>query len=82
VPIVVELAPVPLLARYLSLYSLTFTLGLGLGPALGGALLAASPNAVWIVGGIAASVVGLGFVSFGHELPAATPALAVAAEPE
>src|SRR6202034_464020 len=44
-PIVADLAPPHLLARYMSLYGLTLTARLALGPAVGGALLATSPDA-------------------------------------
>ena len=36
-----------LLGRYLSLYSLTFTLSLAIGPAIGGLLLQSAPDAIW-----------------------------------
>ena len=45
-PIVADLAPPHLLGHYMSLYGLTFTVGVALGPAVGGALLATSPDAV------------------------------------
>ncbi|HEY6378610.1 MAG TPA: MFS transporter [Candidatus Dormibacteraeota bacterium] len=48
-PLVAELAPPHLLGRYMSLYGLTFTVGVALGPAVGGALLATSPDAGWWV---------------------------------
>ncbi len=46
-PLAAELAPPHLLGRYMSLYRLSFTAGVALGPAVGGALLATSPDAVW-----------------------------------
>ena len=46
-PLVADLAPPHLLGRYISLYSLTVTGGLALGPAVGGAVLATSPDAIW-----------------------------------
>jgi MFS family permease len=46
-PLVADLAPPHLLGRYMSLYSLMLTGGLALGPAIGGVLLATSPDAVW-----------------------------------
>ncbi|MBV9606279.1 MAG: MFS transporter, partial [Solirubrobacterales bacterium] len=45
-PTVADLAPPHLLGRYMSLYSLAFTAALALGPAVGGPLLASSPDAV------------------------------------
>src|SRR5207244_3810981 len=44
-PLVADMAPAHLLRRYLSLYSLTFTISLALGPAIGGLLLQTSPDA-------------------------------------
>ena len=54
-PIVVDLAPPNTLGRYMALYGVTFTAGLALGPAIGGAGLGTSPDSVWI-GAAAASV--------------------------
>jgi MFS family permease len=45
-PLVADMAPAHLLGRYLSLYSLTFTLSLAIGPAIGGLLLQRSPDAI------------------------------------
>lgn len=53
--------------------------GLALGPALGGALLAVSPGAVWWSGAIAALVVGAGMYRLGNRIP--DPLLAVATTP-
>src|ERR1051326_8256100 len=47
-PLVADMAPAHLLGRYLSLYSLTFTISLALGPAIGGLLLQTSPHAIWL----------------------------------
>ena len=44
--LVADLAPPHLLGRYISLYSPMVTGGLALGPAIGGAVLATSPDAV------------------------------------
>ncbi len=57
-PIVVELAPPNLLGRYMSLYGVAFTAGLALGPAVGGAILGASPNTVWLVGAAGSLLAG------------------------
>ena len=59
-PLVADLAPPHLLGRYMSLYSLTFTAALALGPAVGGPLLATSPDAVWWGGALVAAVIGAG----------------------
>ena len=54
-PIVADLAPPRLFGRYMSLYGLSFTAGVALGPAVGGALLATSPDADWWGGALAGS---------------------------
>ncbi|GAA1114852.1 MFS transporter [Kribbella jejuensis] len=68
-PIVADLAPPQLLGRYLSLYGLTFMAGVALGPAVGGPLLAASPDAVWWGGALAAALTGAGFLRLGNRIP-------------
>jgi MFS family permease len=68
-PLVADLAPPHLLGRYMSLYSLMLTGGLALGPAMGGALLAASPDAVWWGGALVAAVIGAGFLLSGDRIP-------------
>ena len=68
-PIVADLAPPHLLGRYLSLYSLTFTAGVALGPAVGGALLASSPDAVWWGGALTVALTGAGLLRLGDRVP-------------
>jgi MFS family permease len=68
-PLVAELAPPPLLGRYMSLYGLSFTVGVALGPAVGGALLATSPDAVWWGGALVMALIGAGFLRFGQRIP-------------
>jgi MFS family permease len=68
-PIVADLAPRHLLGRYMSLYGLTFTAGVALGPAVGGALLATSPDAVWWGGALAAALTGAGLLRLGDRIP-------------
>jgi MFS family permease len=68
-PVVAEIAPPHLLGRYMSLYGLSFTAGVALGPAVGGALLATSPDAVWWGGALALAVTAAGFLRLGHRLP-------------
>jgi MFS family permease len=85
-PVVAELAPPHLLGRYMSLYGLSFTVGVALGPAVGGALLATSPDAVWWGGALALAVTGAGFLRLGHRIPDPLPQTksqppAAAAEP-
>jgi MFS family permease len=64
-PIVADLAPPHLLGRY----SLTFTVGVALGPAVGGALLATSPGAVWWGGALTAALIGVGLLRLGDRIP-------------
>jgi MFS family permease len=68
-PLVAELAPPHLLGRYMSLYGLTFTVGVALGPAVGGVLLATSPDAVWWGGALALALTGAGVLRLGDRLP-------------
>ena len=68
-PLVADMAPAHLLGRYLSLYSLTFTLSLALGPAIGGLLLQTAPDAIWWGGGLLAAVIGAGFFFAGDRIP-------------
>ena len=68
-PLVAELAPPRLLGRYMSLYGLTFTAGVALGPAVGGALLATSPDAVWWGGALAVALTGAGLLRLGDRIP-------------
>ena len=68
-PVVADLAPPHLLGRYMSLYSLTFTAALALGPAVGGAVLATSPDAVWWGGALTAALIGAGLLRLGDRIP-------------
>ena len=43
--------------------------GLAIGPAIGGAVLAASPDAVWWGGALVAAVIGAGFLLSGDRIP-------------
>jgi MFS family permease len=84
-PLVAELAPPHLLGRYMSLYQLSFMAGVALGPAVGGALLAASPDAIWWTGAAALALTGVGFMRLGDRipdplLPAKAPQLQAASE--
>jgi len=53
----------------MSLYSLTFTAALALGPANGGAVLATSPDAVWWGGALTAALIGVGLLRLGNRIP-------------
>jgi MFS family permease len=68
-PLVADMAPAHLLGRYLSLYSLTFTISLALGPAIGGLLLQTSPDAVWWGGALAAVLAGTVLLRLGDRIP-------------
>jgi MFS family permease len=68
-PLVSDMAPAHLLGRYLSLYSLTFTISLALGPAIGGLLLQTSPDAVWWGGALAAVLAGAVLLRLGDRIP-------------
>jgi MFS family permease len=67
--IVADLAPSHLLGRYMSLYGLSFTAGVALGPAVGGVLLATSPDAVWWGGALAVALIGVGLLRLGDRIP-------------
>jgi MFS family permease len=68
-PLVADMAPAHLLGRYLSLYTLTFTLSLAIGPAIGGLLLQSSPNAIWWGGALAAVLAGAVLLRLGDRIP-------------
>src|SRR5437868_4679969 len=68
-PLVADMAPAHLLGRYLSLYSLTFSISLALGPAIGGLLLQTSPDAIWWGGALAAVLAGAVLLRLGGRVP-------------
>jgi MFS family permease len=68
-PLVSDMAPAHLLGRYLSLYSLTFTGSLALGPAIGGLLLQTSPDAIWWGGALAVLLAGVVLLRLGDRIP-------------
>jgi MFS family permease len=68
-PLVADMAPPHLLGRYLSLYSLTFTASLALGPAIGGLLLQTSPDAIWWSGALAVVLAGAFLLRLGGRIP-------------
>ena len=86
-PLVADMAPEHLLGRYLSLYTLTFSGSLAIGPAIGGLLLQTSPNSIWWGGALASLLAGAVLLSLGDRIPdphhhaAAPPALAPEPEP-
>src|SRR5205814_8769412 len=68
-PLVADMAPAHLLGRYLSLYSLAFSISLALGPAIGGLLLQTSPDAIWWGGALAAMLAGAILLQLGGRIP-------------
>src|SRR6267154_966803 len=68
-PLVADMAPAHLLGRYLSLYGLTFTISLALGPATGRRLLQTSPDAIWWGGALAAVLAGAVLLRLGGRIP-------------
>ncbi|HLO36236.1 MAG TPA: MFS transporter [Candidatus Deferrimicrobium sp.] len=83
-PLVADMAPAHLLGRYLSIYGLTFSISLALGPAIGGFLLQTSPDAIWWGGALAAVLAGAVLLRLGGRIPdplrEAPPSLASARE--
>jgi MFS family permease len=68
-PLVADMAPAHLLGRYLSVYSLTFSGSLALGPAIGGLLLQTLPDAIWWGGALAALLAGAVLLRLGDRIP-------------
>lgn len=60
--IVASLAPPDKRARYMGIYTLTYSAGAGIGPAIGGFLADAfAPQAIWFGGGVGAAGAVIGF---------------------
>jgi MFS family permease len=53
----------------MSLYQLSFMVGVALGPAVGGVLLGTSPDAIWWGGAFALALTGAGFLRLGNRIP-------------
>jgi len=68
-PLVADMAPAHLLGRYLSVFGLSFSISLAIGPAVGGLLLKASPDAVWWGGAMAAVLAGAVLLRLGARIP-------------
>jgi predicted MFS family arabinose efflux permease len=68
-PLVAEIAPPHLLGRYMSLYQISFMLGVALGPAVGGVLLGTSPDTIWWGGAFALALTAAAFLRLGDRLP-------------
>jgi MFS family permease len=73
-PLVADLAPPHLLGRYISVFSLMVTAGFAIGPAIGGVVLAYSPNAVWWGGALVTGVICVGALLAGDRIPDKPPA--------
>jgi len=58
-----------LLGRYISVFSLIVIGGFAIGPAIGGGVLAYSPNAIWWGGAHVAGVIGAGALLAGDRIP-------------
>jgi MFS family permease len=69
-PLVTDLAERRLLGRYMALSAFSWSAGFGLGPALGGFLLARSPVLLWVVVGGACLVAGATAPLLERTLPA------------
>ena len=68
-PLVADMAPAHLLGRYLSVFGLSFSISLAIGPAVGGLLLQTSPDAVWWGGAMAAVLAGAVLLRLGGRIP-------------
>ena len=68
-PLVADLAPPHLLGRYISVFSLMVTGAFAIGPGIGGAVLAYSPNAVWWGGALVVGLIGAGALLAGDRIP-------------
>lgn len=65
--LVAEMAPPDKRARYMGLYSLTYTAGTGIGPAAGGLVSDAfGPASIWLGGAATALLASLGFAVLGR----------------
>ncbi len=76
-PLVADLAPPHMLGRYMGLLTLSFQLGMTVGPAIGGFLLAASATGLWTGAAALVAIAGLGALTLSERLPEharATPA--------
>jgi MFS family permease len=67
-PLIADLAPPELLGRYMGLRTSAFQLGYLAGPALGGFVLAKSPNGLWLGCTAACILAAAGFLHLGNRL--------------
>jgi MFS family permease len=68
-PLVADLAPPHMLGRYMGLLTLSFQLGMTVGPAIGGFLLAASTTGLWAGAAALVAIAGLGALTLSERLP-------------
>jgi MFS family permease len=68
-PLVAELAPQRVRGRYMAVWLVSAQLGLALGPALGGVLLAQSPIALWLAAAATCLVAGASALMLERRLP-------------
>ena len=67
--LVVDLADPRLIGRYMAISALSWQVGFTIGPAAGGALLAASPTGLWIVAALGCLVAGAAALALERALP-------------
>ncbi|HWJ44078.1 MAG TPA: MFS transporter, partial [Gaiellaceae bacterium] len=67
--LVVDLADPRLLGRYMAISALSWQVGFMIGPAVGGALLAATPTGLWLTMGAVLLLTGLASLALERDLP-------------
>ncbi|MBN8620623.1 MAG: MFS transporter [Anaerolineae bacterium] len=66
--LVANMAPTDMRARYMGIYSLTYTMGTGVGPVVGGLLSGAfAPAAIWYGGAFTALLAAVGFFALARD---------------
>jgi MFS family permease len=68
--LVADLAPEGLRGRYIALLTNSYAVGFIIGPALGGAVLAASPSALWATGAVVLLSAAAGALAMSRRVPA------------
>ncbi|NUT55708.1 MAG: MFS transporter [Thermoleophilia bacterium] len=67
--LIVDLADPRLLGRYMAISALSWQVGFMIGPAVGGALLAATPTGLWLTMGAVLLLTGLASLALERDLP-------------
>lgn len=80
--LIVDLADPRMLGRYMAISALSWQVGFTLGPAVGGALLAASPTGLWIVMGVVLLVGSVATLALERGVPEALRRTPRSVEPE